>query len=135
MEKQIRRRDLLKSLAGTPVMTALGAGGLLTLLADRQAVAAGTVIAITGVTSEVGDRGGPGEAHRHTFAAGFLLKHINPDNGQILGDIIGQTQLVVSTGHAPEDFHIHPIRMANVLIDQTILTIVADQHAHQLHVD
>jgi hypothetical protein len=136
VNKQINRRELLRSMAGSPVMAALGAGGLLTLLADRQAVAAGTAIPIVGVTSEVGDRGTmAGEAHRHTFGAIFTLKRINPNNGDITGDIIGQTQQVLSTGDEPEDFHVHFIRMQNVLISQTIPTFVADQHAHQLHVD
>ena len=93
-------------------------------------------IPIVGVTSEVGDRGTmAGEAHRHTFGAIFTLKRINPNNGDITGDIIGQTQQVLSTGDEPEDFHVHFIRMQNVLISQTIPTFVADQHAHQLHVD
>ena len=136
MNKSINRRDLLRSIAGSPVVATLGAGGLLTLLANRQAVAAGTSLPIVGFTSEFGDRGTqPGEAHRHTFGAIFTLKSINPDNGNITGDIIGQTQQVISTGDEPEDFHVHFIRMQGVLITQTIPTFVADQHAHQLHVD
>ena len=136
MGKQISRRGLVRSLAGTPVVATLGTGGLLTLLANRQAVAAGTAIPIAGVTSETGDRGTmEGEAHRHTFGAIFTMRSINPDNGNILGDIIGRTQLVVSTGDEREDFHVHFIQMRNVLISQTVPTLVADQHLHQLHVD
>ena len=136
MKNQINRRDLLRSLASTPVMTAVGAGGLLTLLANRQAVAAGTQIPIVGVTSEFGDRGHqPGEAHRHTFGALFILRSINPNNGTIRGDIIGQTQAVISTGDEPEDFHVHFIQMGNVVIAQTIATAVADEHAHLLEID
>jgi hypothetical protein len=136
LNKQINRRDLLRSMAGSPVVAALSTGGLLTLLADRQAVAAGTALPIVGVTSEFGDRGTmAGEAHRHTFGAIFTLRSINPDNGNIVGDIVGQTQQVISTGDEPEDFHTHFIQMQHVLITQTIPTFVADQHAHQLHVD
>ena len=136
MGKQISRRDLMKTMAGSPIVATLGSGGLLTLLANRQAVAAGTTIPIVGVTSETGDRGTmEGEAHRHTFGAIFTLKSINPDNGNITGDIIGRTQLVISTGDEAEDFHVHFSQMRNVLISQTIPTFVADQHIHQLRAD
>jgi len=137
MEKQISRRELLKSGAGTAVLSAVGAGGLLSLLANRQAVAAGTILAIVGVTSEVGEHGAKSSepAHRHTFDAAFILRSINPDNGVIRGDLFGQTRLVISTGHTREDFHIHAIRMRNVMIDDSVLTLVADEHRHQLHVD
>jgi hypothetical protein len=136
MDSQISRRKLLKSGAGTAVVSALGAGGLLELLANRKAVAAGTVIAVVGVTGETGDRGkASGEAHRHTFSASFIVKALNRHTGRILGDIIGRTGAVLSTGDGQEDFHIHNIRMMNVTIDEEILTLVADQHRHLLSVN
>jgi hypothetical protein len=137
MHSHISRRDLLKSAGGTTVVSAVGISGLLSLLANRQAVAAGHVIAIVGMTGEFGQRqsGAQNPAHRHTFAANFTLKSINPDTGVLLGDIFGTTGQVVSTGHDQEDFHVHPIQMSNVIIEQTIDTIVADMHFHTLHVD
>ena len=49
---RISRRTLLRSSAGSAVVAAVGIGGLLELLANREAIAAGTVIAIVGVTRE-----------------------------------------------------------------------------------
>jgi len=95
------------------------------------------VLAVVGVTSDVGDRNPKteGAAHRHTFSAGFIFKSLNPNNGDILGDLIGQTNLVIQTGPDDEEFHVHPIRLFSVLIGQTADTLVRDMHAHSLHVD
>jgi hypothetical protein len=139
MESRISRRELLKSSAGTAVVSAVGAGGLLELLSNRKAVAAGAIIAIVGVTSEVGEHSAKADepAHRHTFSAGFFVKSLNRSTGEIRGDIIGQTALTLSTGFVMEDAHVHLIRMKNVLLrlDSTIATLEADEHVHLLHVN
>ena len=136
MDSQINRRELIKSLVGTPVVSSIGVGGLLTLLANRQAVAANTEIPITGVTTETGNRGNaPGEPHRHTFTGIFTVQSINPDNGIILGSISGETQLVISTGDEEEDFHVHEISAGGIVIGHEIWTAIGDFHRHRLSVD
>jgi hypothetical protein len=137
MDTQLTRRELLKSGSTGTVIAAVGVGGLLSMLANRQAVAAGAIIAVVGVTSDVGDRNPntPGAAHRHTFDAGFFVRSINPNTGVITGDLFGQTRLVIETGPDDEEFHIHPIRLLGVRIGDTVNTRVADFHAHSLHVD
>src|SRR5438045_631558 len=49
-ERRISRRKLLSSTAGSAVVRVVGIGGLLELLANREAIAAGTVLALEGVT-------------------------------------------------------------------------------------
>lgn len=137
MEEKISRREILRSASGTAVVSAVGIGGLLSMLANRQAVAAGTTIAVVGVTDERGDRilNTPGAAHRHTFRAGFIVKSINPDTGVIIGDLVGQTDLTLETGPHDEPPHRHPIRIMNAQIGGTVDTGVASFHAHSLRVD
>jgi hypothetical protein len=137
MEFQISRRDLIRGAAGTTVVKAVGIGGLFSLLANRQAVAAGSVFMIVGFTGEVGQhqKGASEPAHRHSFTATFTLQQINPDNGVIIGDIAGQTVETIATGHNPEDAHVHPIQVASARIEQRIATGVEDGHFHRLHVD
>src|SRR6476469_7938823 len=50
--RRISRRRLFRSLAGNTVVSAIGVGGLLELLASREALAAGMQITIDGVTRE-----------------------------------------------------------------------------------
>jgi hypothetical protein len=139
MESRISRRELLKSSAGTAVVSAVGAAGLLELLSNRKAVAAGAIIAIVGVTSEVGEHSAKTvePAHRHTFDAGFFVRSLNRSTGEIRGDIFGQTVLTLSTGFEIEDAHVHLIKMKNVLLrlDSTIVTLETDEHVHVLRVN
>jgi hypothetical protein len=137
MESQITRRDLIRSVAGTTVVRAVGISGLFSLLANRQAVAAGNVFQIEGITGEVGEHeaGADEPAHRHTFSAGFTVKEINPDNGFIIGDLSGRTFEVISTGHEPEDEHVHLILVRNARIEDQVNTTEADEHFHRLNVD
>jgi len=131
------RRELLKSVAGSKVVTAVGIGGLLALLENRQALAKekGTVIEIVGVTSEAGGRGGPGEPHRHTFEADFRIESINPNTGQIRGLLLGETDEIIFTGSGTEAFHVHQIDVPNLLIGETVPTLLAFFHTHNLHAD
>lgn len=75
------------------------------------------------------------DAFADASEAGWRLSGGMVRGRDIVGDIIGRTQLVISTGDEAEDFHVHFIRMQRVLISQPIPTLVADQHAHQPHVD
>src|SRR5438552_14435129 len=50
--RRIGRRQLFRSLAGNTVVTAIGLGGLLELLASREALAVGMQIEFNGVTRE-----------------------------------------------------------------------------------
>src|SRR5437867_4235124 len=50
--RRVSRRGLLRSIAGNTVVSAVGIGGLLELLASREAIAVGTQITIDGVTRE-----------------------------------------------------------------------------------
>lgn len=127
MGKEIRRRDLLKGMATSPVVATLGTGGLLSLLANRQAVAQGTVIEITGVTA--------GSGHVHTFTAGFRLRNINTETGVITGDIVGRTLATIATGGSPAQDHLHTVRMLGVQIGQSVNTSTDFFHAHSLQVD
>jgi len=137
MENRLSRREILRGASGSAVISAVGIGGLLSMLANRQAVAAGTVFAVVGVTSDEGDRipSTPGAAHRHTFAAQFTVKSINPNTGVIIGDLQGITDKVIQTGPDEEEFHRHLIRILNAQIGGTVNTTVNDFHSHSLHVD
>jgi hypothetical protein len=116
ISRGISRRQLLKSSAGTAVVSAVGAAGLLELLANREAFAAGTVLAIVGVTRE---RYPLTETpHRHTFGIGFTVKYIN--SSTITGDVFGRTNATISTSSQMEENHIHYIRGQNVSLEQLL---------------
>src|SRR5262245_3033395 len=89
---RISRRALLRASAGSAVVTAVGIDGLLELLTNREAIAAGMVIAIVGVTREPFDA--PDETpHRHTFAARFHVTDVSPT--AIMGTVVGRTLAVI----------------------------------------
>jgi hypothetical protein len=114
--RRISRRELLRSSAGTAVVSTIGVGGLLELLANREAVAAGLVIGLIGVTRE------PNETdetpHRHGFVASFIARTVSP--GGITGSVSGRTVTVISTGSNREDQHVHLIRMPSVSLQAVI---------------
>src|SRR6266540_1011812 len=107
---RISRRALLRYGSGTAVVAGVGLAGLLELLEHREAIAAGTVIPIVGITRE------PDEAeetpHRHTFSARFVVTSVSPS--AIIGDVSGRTQAVISTGSVQEDQHFHVIEGTDV---------------------
>jgi hypothetical protein len=118
MEFRISRRELLRSTAGNAVVKAVGIGGLLELLANREAIAAGNVIAIHGVTRE---RTPTTETpHRHTFAAQFVVTSVT--SSSIIGDLYGRTAAVISTGGVREDQHAHLLQSTQVSLEQLIFT-------------
>jgi hypothetical protein len=133
--RRISRRDLLRSGAGTAVVSAVGAAGLMELLANREAIAQGDLIAIMGVTRE---RIPLSETpHRHTFSAKFLVKTVSPE--AIIGNVSGQTSTVISTSSVEEDDHFHLIERLFVSLEQIISSgpenNEADGHVHPLHID
>src|SRR5262245_20862393 len=94
----IGRRTLLRSGAGVAAVSAVGMSGLLELIANRGAIAAGTVISILGLTRE--PFMDPDETpHRHGFSARFRVTDVSP--AAIVGIISGRTSYVISTGSEP----------------------------------
>src|SRR5436309_8208245 len=112
---RISRRKLLRSSAGTAVVATVGMSGLLELLSNREAFAAGMVIVIVGVTRE--PNLSEETPHRHTFSVRFQITSISPapfpEGSVIMGNVAGRTEAVISTGSVPEDQHWHLIQMAN----------------------
>ena len=135
---QISRRTLFRYGSGTVVVAGIGLAGLLELIENRQAIAAGTiaagtVIAIHGITRE------PDEAdetpHRHTFSARFVVTGVNP----IIGDVSGRTALVISTGPEKEDQHFHLIEGTGVPLEDLILSGTENnepgEHSHFVSIE
>src|SRR5437867_5384252 len=116
--RRISRRRLFRSLAGNTVISAIGIGGLLELLASREAIAVGMQITIDGVTRE------PNQAeetpHRHLFTVTFQVTTVSPM--AIMGNALGRAGHVISTSSVPEDDHFHVIQMSGVSLEQLILT-------------
>src|SRR5262249_8997785 len=132
----VSRRRLLMSAGGSGGVTAVGIGGLLELLANREAIAARMVIAIVGVTREPFDA--PGETpHRHTFAAHFQVTDVSP--AAIMGTIVGRTDAVISTSAVKEDQHFHLIPMQSVSLEQLIFSgpenNESGEHTHKLTIE
>jgi hypothetical protein len=132
---RISRRELLRSSAGTAVVSAVGIGGLLELLANREAIAAGMVLAIVGVTRE---RMPLSETpHRHTFSVRFQVTSVN--SSTIMGNVSGRTEAVISTSSTREDQHFHLIQMPNISLEQLILSgpegNEAGGHMHQVSIE
>ena len=90
----ISRRALLKYGSGTAMVAGVGLAGLLELLEHREAIAAGNVIPIVGVTREPDEA--EETAHRHTFSLRFRVTSVSPS--AIIGDVSGRTEAVISTG-------------------------------------
>ena len=131
---RISRRALLRYGSGTAVVTG-GLAGLLELLTQREAIAAGTVIPIVGITRE------PDEAeetpHRHTFSARFVVTSVSPS--AIIGDVSGRTQAVISTGPVREDQHFHVIEGTDVELEALIFSGTENnepgEHSHLVSIE
>jgi hypothetical protein len=132
---RISRRALFRYGSGTVVVAGVGLAGLLELLENREAIAAGTVIPIQGMTRE------PDEAdetpHRHTFSARFVVTSVSPS--AIMGDVSGRTQAVISTGSVKEDQHFHVIEGTDVELEDLILSGTEnnepDEHSHLVSIE
>jgi hypothetical protein len=132
---RISRRALLRYGSGTAVVAGVGLAGLLELLEHREAIAAGTVIPIVGITRE------PDEAeetpHRHTFSARFVVTSVSPS--AIIGDVSGRTQAVISTGSVQEDQHFHVIEGTDVVLEALILSGTENnepgEHSHLVSIE
>jgi len=133
--RTISRRRLLGSIPGNTVVAAVGIGGLLELLASREAIAAGTQITIDGVTRE------PDEAeetpHRHLFTVTFQVISVSPT--AIMGSVYGRAGHVISTGTVREDEHFHVIIASSVSLEQLILSGPEDnqagEHKHPISIE
>jgi len=114
----------------TVMIAGVGLAGLLELLEHREAIAAGTVIPLVGITRE------PNESeetpHRHMFSARFRVTSVTP--AAIVGDVSGRTSAVISTGSEREDQHFHLIQATGVELETLILSGTEnnepDEHAH-----
>jgi hypothetical protein len=117
MEFRISRRALLRSSAGNAVVSVVGIGGLMELLANREAIAAGNVIALVGVTREPTSAEVP---HRHTFSVRFVVTQVSPSS--IIGNVSGRTEATISTSSQKEEQHFHLIQMTGVPLQMAILS-------------
>ena len=132
----ISRRALLRSTAGGAVISAVGIGGLLELLATREAIAAGMVFPIVGVTRE--PFMAPDETpHRHTFSVRFQV--IDVSDTAIMGIVGGRTQAVVSTSSVDEEQHFHLIPSQTVSLEELVLSgpenNESGEHTHELSIE
>ena len=133
---QISRRALLRSSAGGALLSAVGISGLLELLANREAIAAGMVIPIVGVTRE--PFMAPEETpHRHTFSVRFRVTDVS--DTAIMGTVVGRTHAVISTSAIKEEQHFHLVPSQSVSLEQLILTgpenNESGEHTHQVSVE
>ena len=131
----ISRRALFRYGSGTAVIAGVGLAGLLDLLENREAIAAGMKIGLHGITREP-DK--PAETpHRHTFSAVFRVTSVTPS--KIMGDVSGRTGRVISTGSEREDQHFHLIRGNNVALEDLILSGTEDEdpgeHSHNVSLE
>jgi hypothetical protein len=123
--RRVSRRRLLGSIAGNTVVTAVGIGGLLELLASREAFAVGTQITLDGVTREPNQ---PEETpHRHLFSVTFQVTSVSPS--AITGNAVGRAGHVISTSSVREDDHFHVIQWTGISLEQLILTGPEDNEA------
>jgi hypothetical protein len=131
----INRRTLFRYGSGTAVVAAFGMTGLLELFANREALAAGTVIPLVGITRE------PDEAdetpHRHTFSVRFRVTSVSPS--AIIGDVSGRTHSVISTGAEKEDQHFHLIEETGIELETVILSGTENnepgEHSHLISIE
>jgi len=133
---RIGRRTLLRSGTGIAAVSAVGMSGLLELLSNREALAAGMVIPLVGVTRE--PFMDPEETpHRHTFSARFRVTDVSET--AIMGTISGRTERVISTGSETEDQHFHIIPAQDVSLEQLVLTGPENneegEHTHQVSIE
>jgi hypothetical protein len=134
-DSRIGRRALFKYGSGTVVLASVGLSGLMQLLENREAIAAGMVIPLHGITRE------PDEAeetpHRHTFSARFRVTSVSPS--AIIGDVSGRTERVISTGSEDEDQHFHLIEGTDVSLEALILSGTEnnepDEHSHLVSIE
>ena len=129
------RRTLLRSGTGVVAVSTVGMSGLLELLTNRDAIAAGMVISIVGVTRE--PFMDPEETpHRHKFSARFTVTDVSPT--AIMGTVSGRAKRVISTGPEKEDRHFHVIPKQTISLEQFVLTgpenDEAGEHSHQLSI-
>lgn len=132
---RISRRALFRYGSGTAVVAGVGLAGLMELLEHREAIAAGRVIPIVGVTHE------PDEVdetpHRHTFSVRFRVTSVSPS--AIIGDVSGRTQAVISTGSVKEDQHFHIIEGTDVELEALILSGTENnepgEHSHLVSIE
>jgi hypothetical protein len=133
---QIGRRALLKSGTGIAAVSAVGMSGLLELLTNREALAAGMVIPLVGVTREPFME--PDETpHRHTFSARFRVTDVSET--AIMGTLSGRTGRVISIGSETEEQHFHIIPAQDVSLEQLVLTGPENneegEHTHQVSIE
>src|SRR5262245_11119869 len=133
---QISRRVLLRSSTGVAVGSAIGIGGLLELLANREALAAGMVIPIVGVTREPFMEP-DATPHRHTFAVIFRVTDVSAT--AVMGTVVGRTHAVISTSTVKEEQHFHLIPRQHVSLEELVLSGPENnepgEHTHQLSVE
>ena len=132
---RISRRALFGYGSGTVVVAGVGLAGLLELLEHREALAAGTVLQLLGMTREPDE---PDETpHRHTFSVRFRVTSVSPS--AIIGDVSGRTQAVISTGSEKEDQHFHLIEGTDVPLEGLILSGTEndepDEHSHLVSIE
>ena len=131
----ITRRALLGYGPGPVMVGGLGLAGALELLDHREALAAGTVIPLVGVTREPDEE--EETPHRHTFSARFRVTSVSPT--AIIGDVSGRTEAVISTGSEIEDQHFHLIEGTDVSLESLILSGTEndepDEHSHQVSIE
>ena len=130
------RRAFLRSGTGIVAVSAVGISGLLELLANREAIAAGMVIPIVGVTRE--PFMDPEETpHRHTFAVRFQVTDVSET--AIMGTVFGRTERVISTSSDIEEQHFHLIPAQSASLEDLILTGPENgeegEHAHQVSIE
>jgi hypothetical protein len=131
----ISRRALLRASSGTAVIAGVGLAGWLEILQHREALAAGTVIVIGGITREPNEE--DETPHRHTFSARFTVSSISPS--AIIGDVAGRTAAVISTSSEKEDQHFHIIEGTDVSLEDLLLSGTEDnlpgEHAHLVSIE
>jgi hypothetical protein len=134
------RRTFLRSGTGVAAVSVVGIGGLLELLAPDEAIAAGvmpgTAIPIIGVTRE--PFMDPDETpHRHTFSARFYVTDVSET--AVVGNVVGRTERVISTGAEVEEQHFHLISMQGVSLEQVLLSgpenNESGEHTHEVSIE
>jgi hypothetical protein len=133
--RRISRRELLRSGAGTAVVSAVGAAGLMELLANREAIAQGCVISIVGVTREpIPSSETP---HRHTFTAAFTATSVS--RAAIVGNVSGMTTCTFQTTSVDEEDHSHNISGTGVRLEHFIFSGTENgnpgEHVHPVSIE
>ena len=133
---RISRRAFLRSGTGIAALSVVGIDGLLDLLANPEALAAGTVIPIVGVTREPFME--PDETpHRHTFSARFHVTDVSAAG--IMGIIVGRTEAVISTSDVAEEQHFHLIPSQSISLEQVLLSGPENgesgEHTHEVSIE